>query len=138
MLSLFSFKSNIPIIFPVILKFYNSCLANMIAWHHYIAVLFHQSTWSVSVCCKTNPVLSCEELFNTHCIYVLKDRVGLYSLMDRAGQLNGVVKERQSFVFFFFFCHCWVDVMPKAKSDDKQWETPSQAVKHNGLLWFHH
>lgn len=84
-------------------------------------------------------LLCCEQWLDTHCICVLKDRVGLYSLMERVGQLNKVLKERQSFAFFFFFFWSLLDLVSwcNAKSDDKQWETSSQSVKHNDLLQFH-
>lgn len=113
-------------------------------WHHCITVLFQQSIWSVSVCCKMNHVLTCKQLLKFHCICVLKDGVDLYTLMDRVGQLNRVVKERQSFIFLLYldtktlgYLFLGLANWCGAKSEDKYWESLSQSVNLIGLLQFH-
>lgn len=65
--------------------------------------------------------------------------------MDRVGQLNGVVKERQSLIFLLYLdtmtlgCLSQLDLSNRcdAKSDDKHWESLSQSVNHIDLLHFH-
>lgn len=147
--------SRLAVIFQVSLRFYSSYLADgtQSDFHHKSSLSTRYLKW----CWKKKPTWSLASSCISPIAFVLKDRVGLHALIDRVGQLNWVVKERQSLIFIFLlllhfsFLHLllfndtWLSRLCLAnsceyyiaKNDNKHWENLVQSAHHIDLLQFY-